>query len=154
MAKTVHDYLAEHEVEYDVVPHAPAGTSMETAEHAHVPGRSFAKAVVVEDRDNCALVVVPATDHIHLGELRRELGSTYGLATEGEVRQLFADCDPGSVPPFGQAYGLEVLVDSGLLKQPRVFVESGDRAALLAISGEHFRRLMKNARSGRYGHPA
>ena len=153
IAETVRAYLESQGVEYQLIPHSPAGTSSETAEHAHVPGRSFAKSVVVEGGDHCAVVVVPATDHIHLGELRRELGRTYALATEEEVQALFADCDPGSVPPFGQAYGIDVLVDAGLLKLTRVFVESGDRAALLAIPGEQFRRLMKDARKGRYGHP-
>jgi Ala-tRNA(Pro) deacylase len=70
------------------------------------------------------------------------------------VRRIFADCDLGSVPPFGQAYGIEVLLDDSLLERDRVFVESGDRGALLALKGEDFRRLMQDARRGRYGHPA
>jgi len=117
-----------------------------------VSGRTFAKAVVVEDAQRCAVVVVPAHEHIHLGELRRAFGSTYALATEETIRARFSDCDGGSVPPFGEAYGLDVLVDRTLLELPRVYVESGGRATLLAIDGEDFRRLMGRARPGRYGH--
>jgi Ala-tRNA(Pro) deacylase len=152
IAPTVRAWLDGRGVDYDLVRHVPAGTSSETAELAHVPGRSFAKAVVVEHAGEFALVVVPAHEHIHLGELRRELGATYALATEPAVRDLFADCDPGSVPPFGEPYGLDVLVDRELLTQPRIYVHSGAREVLLAIPGEHFGRLMQNARPGRYGH--
>ena len=147
-------FLEDHGVGFEVVPHAPAATSSRTAQAAHVPGARLAKAVLVEDPKHCSVVVVPATEQLHLGELRRELGNTYALATEEEVERIFADCDLGSVPAFGQAYGLEVLVDDSLLEQERVYVESGDRAALLAIDGDDFRRLMKDARRGRYGHPS
>ena len=154
VAKRVSAFLDEQGVDYELVPHVPAGTSSRTAEAAHVPGASLAKAVLVEDPSHCAVVVVPATEQLHLGELRMELGDTYALATEEDVQRIFADCDLGSVPAFGQAYGLEVLVDDSLLEQKRVYVESGDRAALLAIDGGDFRRLMKDARHGRYGHPS
>jgi Ala-tRNA(Pro) deacylase len=153
IAETVRTYLDAQGVTYELIPHVPAATSTATAEAAHVSGRSFAKAVVVEDAEHCAVVVVPAHEHIHLGELRREFGSVCALATEDVIGERFADCEDGSVPPFGQAYGLEVLVDHRLLEQPRVFVESGCRAALLAIAGDDFRRLMTGARAGRYGHP-
>jgi Ala-tRNA(Pro) deacylase len=153
IAPAVQAFLDDRGVAYELVPHVPADSSSKTAQAAHVPGRSFAKAVVVEDGAHRAVVVVPAHEHIHLGELRRELGGTWALATEDEIRAAFNDCEGGSVPPFGQAYGLDVLIDEGLLEQPRVFVESGARATLLAISGEQFGALMSSARKGRYGHP-
>jgi Ala-tRNA(Pro) deacylase len=153
IAPTLRAFLEAEGVDYEIVPHAPADTSSETAEAAHIPGRSIAKAVVVEGAEHRVVVVVPAHEHIHLGELRRELGATYALMTEADVRELFRDCEGGPVPPFGQAYGLDVLVDDTLLEQPRVYVEGGARAALLAIPGHQFRRLMRSARTGRYGHP-
>jgi Ala-tRNA(Pro) deacylase len=152
MADTVRAYLDSRGVAYEVVPHAPADTSSATAEAAHVRGRSFAKAVVVESSRHRAVVVVPAHEHVHLGQLRRDLGGTYALATEDGLREIFTDCDAGSVPPFGEPYGLDVLLDEALLEEPKVFVESGARAALLAIPGAEFQRLMQGARKGNYGH--
>ena len=154
IASRLRAFLAERGVSYEVLPHVPAGTSSETAQMAHVPGASLAKAVVVESGEHCAVVVLPATEQVHLGELRQELGDTYALATEDAVEQLFPDCELGSVPPFGQAYGLDVMVDDRLLEHERVFVQSGDRAELLSLAGHDFRRLMEGARHGHYGHPA
>ncbi len=154
IAPTVRTFLEQHGVQFDIVPHAPAGTSSERAQAAHVPGARLAKSVVVQDEDHYAVVVLPATDQVHLGELRRQLGDTYALATEEGLTHVFADCDEGSVPPFGQAYGLDVLVDDSLLDQERIYAEGGDRAALVAIRGEDFRELMKDARKGHFGQPA
>lgn len=153
MAATVRNYLDRHGVRYEVVPHSPAGTSSERAELAHVPGGSLAKGVVVEHDEQYSLVVLPATEHVHLGELRHELGEVYALATEDGLGKLFPDCDSGSVPPFGEAYGLDVLIDESLLHHERVYAECGDRAALLRLHGEDFRRLMSGARRGSYAHP-
>jgi len=155
IANTVQSYLQDHHVDFELVPHQPAGTSSETAQAAHVPGAKLAKAVVVEDQENhYAMVVVPATEQVHLGELRQELGETVALATEDTIARMFADCDTGSVPPFGQAYGVDVLLDDDLLECDRVYAESGDRGALIALAGDDFRQLMQAARHGHYGHPA
>lgn len=155
IAGTLKRYLEDHHVDYEVVPHQPAGTSAETAQAAHVPGAKLAKAVVVDDQERrYAMVVVPSTEQIHLGELRQELGETVALATEDTIGRMFADCDTGSVPPFGQAYGIDVLLDDDLRECDRVYAESGDRGALIAVAGSDFRELMQAARHGRYGHPA
>jgi Ala-tRNA(Pro) deacylase len=153
IAGTLRAFLDERGAAYELMPHAPASTSSETAESAHVPGHALAKAVVLEDADHphYAVVVLPATEQLNLGELRRRLGDTYALATEEGLSHIFADCDVGSVPPFGQAYGLEVMVDDTLLEEPRVFAEGGDRAALMVFEAQEFARLMKDARHGRYG---
>ncbi len=155
IAGTLQSFLADNRVDFEVVPHQPSPTSSETAQAAHVPGASLAKAVVVDDQDgHYFMVVVPATAQIHLGELRQELGETVALATEDTIGRLFADCDTGSVPPFGQAYGIDVLVDDELLEHDTLYAESGNRGALIAVAGSDFEQLMQTARHGRYGHPA
>lgn len=148
IAAKVERFLEGQGVSCQPVPHPPAPTSSETAQAAHVPGGLLAKAVLVESPERCAVVVLPATAQIHLGALRAELGETCALATEETVDRLFDDCETGSVPPFGQAYGLEVLIDDRLLEQDRVVVQSGDRTTLLELDGADFRRLMADARRG------
>lgn len=153
VAGTLQAFLNDRNVEYEVVPHSPAGTSSQTAQAAHVPGAQLAKAVVISEAGRLSVVVIPATEQVHLGELRQELGDTCALATEPDIERVFPDCDRGSVPPFGEAYGLDVLVDDALLEQDRLFAESGDRGALVALAGDDFRALMRPARHGRYGYP-
>ncbi len=163
MPQRLRDYLNEQGVAYQLLPRGPAATSTGSAESADVPGGHLVKAVMVEDSfdrscgaegSHFALVLLPATLQVHLGEMRLALGDTYALATEDTVRRVFADCDPGPVPPFGEAYGIDVLLDDALLGCERVFMESGDRDTLLAMNGQDFQRLMHRARRGHYGEPA
>ena len=91
----VEKYLKQMQVPYDVVVHERTSSSLETARVAHVSAHCLAKAVLLEDDDGYLMAVVPASEHIHLGMLREQLGRTVGLATEREARALFEDCDMG-----------------------------------------------------------
>jgi Ala-tRNA(Pro) deacylase len=86
--------------------------------------------------------VVPATDHVDLGALHRRWGRELGLATEAEVAKLFADCEPGAVPPLGQLYGLETILDEAFAEAEDVYFEGGDHRALVHVNGSDFLKLM------------
>jgi Ala-tRNA(Pro) deacylase len=63
----------------------------------------------------------------------------------------FTDCDPGAVPPFGMAYGVETAVDDELLaRNPDVYVESGDHEQLLHMSRGQFTELMAASAHGHF----
>ncbi|WP_445083896.1 YbaK/EbsC family protein [Candidatus Vondammii sp. HM_W22] len=46
------------------------------------------------------------------------------LVPEDEPASVFTDCEIGSVPPMGEAYGIETLADSSLLDQPELLFKS------------------------------
>lgn len=141
IATRLDSFLTEHSVGYAMIRHPHTESSMETAASAHVPGERLAKAVIVKDGEDFLMVVVPSDYHLHLGLLHRHLGREVGLATESEVVQLFPDCDKGAIPPLGSIYGLRTLIDTRMLEQPEVFLESGDHETLVRIEGDDFRRL-------------
>ena len=68
------------------------------------------------------LAVLPASRYIQFDELRRLLGSDVDIAGEEQVETLFLDCEPGSVPALGAAYGLNVVLDDSLAQQPDVLL--------------------------------
>ncbi len=96
------------------------------------------------------LAVVPASRHIQFEELRRLLGNEVDMANEEQVETLFVDCEPGSVPALGAAYGLKVVVDDSLAQLSDNYFEAGDHSNLVHVSGTSFQKLMANARHGRF----
>lgn len=150
MSITLREYLDNQGVEYDLIPHPRTVTSMETAAAAHIAGDKLAKSVMVEDEHGYMTVVIPSTHHLQFGELRKEFGHSFGLATEAEIDELFDDCDLGAVPALGQAYGLMVLVDEALLEQDEVYFEAGDHTELVHLSGQDFESLMAHAGHGHF----
>lgn len=145
IATSVKGFLEKQSVDYQLIPHPRTGSSMETAAAAHVPGDQLAKAVVLSDGNDFLIVVVPSDYHVHLGRLHAHLGRDVGLATEEELVSLFPDCDAGAIPPLGEIYGVETLVDTTLWDQPALFFESGDHEHLVRVSGDQFRVLLSSA---------
>lgn len=151
IAATVQTRLSEAGVQYDIIEHPRTSNSTHTAEAAHVPGARLAKSVVLEDGDRYLMAVVPATHSVDIGALHRRFGREIGLATEQQVSELFADCEPGAVPPLGQVYGIETLLDEAFVDAEDVYFEGGDHRALVHVNGSDFLKLMGNAARARIG---
>jgi Ala-tRNA(Pro) deacylase len=145
IAASVESYLTQTGVHYDVIPHHHTSNTNFSAQAAHVSGERLAKCVMLEDNRGYLMAVLPATRKVDLGALHRRLGRELGLATESELVRLFADCEPGAIPPLGDAYGIDAIVDSSLVGAQDVYFESGDHCALVHVSGHDFLRLMGDA---------
>jgi Ala-tRNA(Pro) deacylase len=150
IAVTLAQYLLESDVPYELVPHPHAETALASARASRLPPERVVKAVVVKGTDGFMLALVPASRHIQFDKLRLLLGDEVNIAGEEQVETLFVDCEPGSVPALGAAYGLDVIVDDSLKDQSDVYVEGGDHANLVHLSGASFQKLMKDARHGQF----
>jgi Ala-tRNA(Pro) deacylase len=150
IAPTFQKYLATKKVAYDLVPHEQTKTSMHNAEACRISGDRVAKAVVLRDGDGYVMAVLPASHHIRLRDLRKQLGLDVDLATEHEIEELFRDCAPGAIPPAGECYGLDTIVDDSIEEQPEVYLEGGDHATMVHMSQTQFASLMSMAQHGSF----
>ena len=140
----------DRNVTYEVITHDPTMSSTRTAQACHVSGDRLAKAIVLRHDGRYMLAVLPATHHVRLTDLKTQIGDDVDLADEAEIRQLFPDCALGAVPPVGEAYELDVIVDDSIQEQPDVYLEAGDHATLVHMDQAQFARLMAEARHGRF----
>jgi len=144
MANTLENYLVQHDISYDKLPHRYSVTSMNIALAANIPGNELAKSVILEDDEGYVMAIVPATRHVKIRELNRLLNRKVGLATENELQELFKDCDLGAIPPIGEAYGMKTIVDYSLDDCPDVYFEAGNHEELIHVTADAFRKLMEN----------
>jgi Ala-tRNA(Pro) deacylase len=154
VAATLARYLADRAVAYHVVEHPHTETASASAEASHLPAHCLAKAVVLKGGDGFLLAVLPASRHIKFGDLRELLGGDVDMANEEQIETLFVDCEPGAVPPLGAAYGLRVIVDGSLTNEPEIYLEGGDHASLVHMSGTSFQELLADARHAWFTEPA
>jgi Ala-tRNA(Pro) deacylase len=145
-------FLVQRKAEYDLLLHPHTASSLETALAAHIPADQLAKAVVVKEGTDYAIVIIPASRSLQMDELRKQLGRDLHLATEEEIATQFKDCEPGAVPPLGPAYGVETLLDEAFASLDDVYFEAGDHEQLVHIRGEEFQDLLRGVRRGYYSH--
>ncbi len=145
IAITLKDYLENSGIEYDLITHDYTSTCIRSAGKAHVSGEDTAKAVLLHDGINYIVAVLPATHRVQLGKLHKQFNRYMTLATEAELHELFDDCSIGAIPPIGNAYGVEVIIDSHLDNCDDIYFEAGDHTDLVHVSGLDFRHLMEDA---------
>ncbi len=139
-------YLDTEGVAYTIDEHPPRYTAQELAQVEHVSGRLIAKAVMVVADGNPVMVVVPGVAKVDLGAVRKALGAQeVRLAIEEEFGHLFPGCEVGAMPPFGNLYGVPVLVDAALARDPVIFFNAGSHRRTATMTYRDYARLVHPA---------
>ena len=140
------EYLDQQKVKYIKISHSPAYTAQEVAAVAHVAGRELAKTVIVKLDDEPAMAVLPATHRVDFDLLQKATrAKKVELAGEQEFRSLFADCEVGAMPPFGNFYDLKVYVDDTLAAESEIAFNACSHTELIRMPYADFERLVEPA---------
>ena len=138
------DFLDSHQIKYLVISHSVAYTAQGIAALTHIPGKELAKTVMVMVDGKLAMAVVPASFRVDLFKLKRYLDAeTVELASENEFRDRFPDCETGSMPPFGNLYGMDVFVDESLAEDKEIAFNAGSHRELIRLGYDDFQRLVR-----------
>ena len=125
-AERVREYLQEHAVPFEQMKHPRAVGAQLIAHIEHESGWRVAKPVMLRLGHQLAMAVVPAPARVDLRKVRQGLGrEDVELATEEDFAGAFPDCELGAEPPFGNLYGMLVLVDRVLLQDPYLVFRDG-----------------------------
>ena len=146
IAPTLINQLAQRGISYDTISHPHTYSSLDTAYTVHIPADQMVKPVILEDENGYVMALVPADQYVKINELNKVLNRSMGLATEDELDALFIDCDKGAIPPIGNAYGLDLVVDNNFNFCSDVYIEAGNHTDLLHLREYSFNKLMKNVR--------
>jgi Ala-tRNA(Pro) deacylase len=134
-------WLRESAVKFDVLEHEPVRTSEEAARVRGTALEDGAKALVVRADDRYVHVVMPAHLKLDNAALRALLGTRkVRFATPDELLEL-TGCTPGAVPPFGNLFGLPVIVDEALAGRERIVFNAGSNAVSITMAATDFFRL-------------
>ena len=145
ISPTLVEQLSKQDITFDVLEHSYSNTSLNSAYSANVPSSQMVKSVILEDDSGYVMALVPATHHVKLNQLNMAMNRNLTLAKESELKEIFTDCDLGAIPPIGEAYGIETIVDYDLDECSDIYIESGNHTELVHISGSSFRKLMESS---------
>jgi Ala-tRNA(Pro) deacylase len=142
--KKLKEFLDSNKVKYVAISHSPAFTAQEIAATAHIPGREVAKTVMVKLDGKMAMAVLPASYQVDFKRLREVSGAgEVELATEGEFRDKFPECEVGAMPPFGNLYGMRVYATESLMEDEEIAFNAGSHTELIRLSTDDFKRLVQ-----------
>jgi Ala-tRNA(Pro) deacylase len=137
-------FLREQGVGFEVTEHRKAFTAQQVAASEHVPGRTFAKVVMVRADEDLVMLVLPAPAMVDLGKVADVLGKEQArLASEREFAETFPDCEPGAMPPFGNLYGVPVYVDDTMGRSEHVVFQAGVHTLTMSVPYVGFERSVR-----------
>lgn len=134
---------------FETFEHQPVRTSEEAA--GVRTGYSIhqgAKAIIIKiERSKrekfFAMLVFPADFRFDSKKVKKYFSAqSFRFATEEEVKSLIGGVIPGGVPPFGNLFNLEVLVDEKLFENEKIIFNAGDQRFSVAIRSEDYRKLV------------
>jgi len=139
------ELLEQEKVLYSVHFHPEAYTALEIAALEHVQGRMLAKVVIVKtDADELVMLALPADRRADFRKVAAVLGTEeLRLAQEWEFRDSFPACDVGSMPPFGNLFGLPVLADELLAENDEIVFNAGTHTLTAKLRFADFKRLVR-----------
>ena len=142
---TVRRYLNKQDVRYATTEFAGSMEDMFNNGDEKVNPTQIAKAVMLKDLRGMLMAVLPGPNHLDIDAINRQLHRNLREAGSEDYQSVFADCSPGILPPLGEAYGFETVIDDGLLDQDLIYFVSGNNNELVRISGYDFQLLHSNA---------
>jgi Ala-tRNA(Pro) deacylase len=150
----VHNYLREHEIRAEFVPHSHSHSSISSGVAAQIPIHNIAKAVILEDHEGRLLMaIVPADYKINLSLLGEQLNRSFKLVKEKQLEHIFSDCERGAIPPIAAAYNIDSVYDDSLKDLQDFYLEAGDHELLLHLYWEDFVQVVSSAKHGRFSSP-
>jgi Ala-tRNA(Pro) deacylase len=142
-SQKVHEHLITHGVAFEPKHHRRVFQAEKVAALEHVSGHDVAKTVMVAVGHELVMIVLPASHRLDMEAVRRELGEDARLAEEGEFGPVFQDCEVGAETPFGNLYGILVLMDRHLAERERMVCRDGTHEETIEIAVADYLDLVR-----------
>jgi Ala-tRNA(Pro) deacylase len=137
------DLFRREGVEYELYEHEPVYTSEEASRVRGVELRSGVKALVLRSDDGSYLLADLAADRKADIKKLQELAKVkkLHLASREDVISI-TRCEPGSVHPFGDLFGLRTYLDRSVLENEYVNFNIGLLTKSVRIKRDDLTRLL------------
>jgi len=144
------DLLKDRNVWFEKFEHEPVRTSEEAAKiRDGYTLHQGAKAIIIRVKITTSnkkyiMLVIPGDMRFDTDKVKQIYNAkNVSFATVEEVSRLTDGVLPGGVPPFGNIFGLEVIVDPKLLENDKIIFNAGDRSFSVGMKSEDFKNIVK-----------
>jgi Ala-tRNA(Pro) deacylase len=135
-------YLDDQKVEYRVRRHVPAYKAHDVAAATHAPDSEMAKTLIVQAGQQKWMVILRADYRIDQRLLRDALEQhSIHMVPEEELETLFPNCEVGAMPPFGNLYGIPVIVNKQIAEEEEIVFNACTHSDSIRMKYRDFARL-------------
>jgi Ala-tRNA(Pro) deacylase len=134
---------------FETFEHEPVMTSEEAAKirdgySLHQGAKALIVRVKMSNSDKKFIMLVfPGDMRFDNAKVKKMFGAkNVSFATEDEVFKLTDGVKPGGVPPFGNLFNLDVIVDPLLLQNEKIVFNAGDRGFSIGMKSVDYKMIV------------
>ena len=149
VVQKIRDLLEKNNITYKFFAHDTVRTSEEAAAlRPDYTLRQGAKALILQVTDfngekKFVMAIMPADRKLDAKKLKTSRGlKKVRFATKEEADEITNGVEFGGVPPFGNIFGLDVIIDPTLFENKDIIFNCGDRRASIALRSEDYAQLV------------
>lgn len=140
--------LEKNKFWFETFEHEPVKTSEEAARIR--PGYSLkqgAKAMIIRAKNGqerkFVMLVLPGDLRFDNDKVKKTIkAKDIRFATPEEIDNITGGVQIGGVPPFGNLFNIEVVVDNKLFENDKIIFNAGDRRYSIAMKSEDYKKIV------------
>src|ERR1035437_6736673 len=147
--KKITSLLTENKCWFETFEHAPVRTSEEASKlRTGYTMHQGAKAIIARVKEAgkgkyFAMFVIPGDRKFDPAKIKEQFGLNYcRLETKEELAKITEGILPGGVPPFGNLFDLDVIMDNEVLENEKIVFNAGDKSFSVAMKSTDYVRLV------------
>ncbi len=145
IAKTIKQFLDDKHIVYSVQQVQHFDSPLQAAVTAGISPRSLYYPVVLRDTFGLIMAVLPASHTLDYARLSALLNRKVDPAFHTQLSSVFADCEPGMIPPVGEPYGIRTIIDASLETPEEIYMLAGDHNRIIKLKRRDFLMMQSNA---------
>ncbi len=146
---TIIKLLKDKSYWFETFEHEPVRTSEEAAKirdgySLHQGAKAMiVRAKITNNDKRFVMLVTPGDLRFDNNKVKQIFNAKdIRFATEEEVANITDGVQPGGVPPFGNLFGIEVLVDPILFENEKIVFNAGDRRYSVGMMSSDYKSLV------------
>jgi prolyl-tRNA editing enzyme YbaK/EbsC (Cys-tRNA(Pro) deacylase) len=142
--------LKENNLWFETFEHQPVRTSQEAAQiRTGYTLHQGTKALIIrvkfsKSNKKFAMLVIPGDVQFDIEKVKAAFSAKdVRFASESEVAEITDGVQPGGVPPFGNLFELEVVIDPSVLQNEKIIFNAGDRSFSVGMKSVDYQKLVQ-----------
>ncbi|PIP23198.1 MAG: hypothetical protein COX90_02995 [Candidatus Nealsonbacteria bacterium CG_4_10_14_0_2_um_filter_38_17] len=157
-------FLEKNGVRYDTIDHRTVYTAYDKAATLKVRPNIIGKTLVLKVDNDLTLVMISGNKNLDKNKLKKAINTwrkktgqklvkKIDFVSERLIKNKFKGVKLGTLPPFGNLWGMPTFIDKSLFAHKKIFINSGDYELSLKINSSILKKLIPDLIVGQLSKP-
>ena len=135
-------FLDKKKVKYEIANHRTVYTAYDKAATLKVKPNIIGKTLVLKTSGGLVIALIPGNRNLDKQKFKKVVKvKTIDFVSETVMKNKFKGFKIGAVLPFGDLFKIPAFVDGGLLKEKKIFLNTGIYEASFKVSPKVVEKL-------------